>query len=118
MTTTTAAMATKTLQSPSRKTDEFLSRLEVVSRPRAQAQPPIKTVTEPTQETEPKLIPPSAYWADIKARWKIVKREIKDLIVDIKKAIEFIKPYVKKAIDKVQEWINAARKLIAKKPSK
>ena len=58
MTTTTAAMATKTLQSPSRKTDEFLSRLEVVSRPRAQAQPLIKTVTEPTKETEPEIIPP------------------------------------------------------------
>ena len=118
MTTMMMATATETIKSPGRKTEEFLSKVAVVSRPRAQAQPLIKTVTEPTKETEPELIPPSAYWADIKARWKIVKREIKDLIVDIKKAIEFIKPYVKKAIDKVQEWINAARKLIAKKPSK
>ena len=99
MTTTTAAMATKTLQSPSRKTDEFLSKLEVVSRPRAQAQPLIKTVTEPTKETEPELIPPSAYWADIKARWKIVKRELKDLVKDIKKLIDFCTPYVLKGVD-------------------
>jgi len=87
----TTGMAIKTIQSPSKKTEEFLSRVAVVSRPTIQTQPSIKPVTEPTKETEPELIPPSAYWADIKARWKLVKKELKDLVKDIKKAIEFSK---------------------------
>lgn len=99
MTTMMMATATETIKSPGRKTEEFLSKVAVVSRPRAQAQPLIKTVTEPTKETEPELIPPSAYWADIKARWKIVKRELKDLVKDIKKLIDFCTPYVLKGVD-------------------
>ena len=118
MTTITPGMAIKTIQSPGKKTEEFLSRVAVVSRPTIQTQPSIKPVTEPTKETEPELIPPSAYWADIKARWKLVKKELKDLVKDIKKAIEFSKPYVTKAIDKTKELIKSAKTWIEKTQSK
>ena len=111
-------MVTKTIQSPSKKTEEFLSKVTVVSRPRAKPKPIIKTVTEPIKETEPELIPPSAYWADIKARWKLVKKELKDLAEDIKKAIDFSRPYVKKAIDKTKELIKSAKTWIEKTQSK
>ncbi len=113
MITTMMVTATRTIKSPRKKADEFLSKVAVVSRPRVQAQPIIKTVTEPTKETEPELIPPSAYWADIKARWKLVKKELKDLAKDIKKLIDFCIPYVLKAFD----WTKTTFKKIKEKIS-
>ena len=88
MTTMMMATATETIKSPGRKTEEFLSNFEFQQ---------ISEIYE--KETEPELIPPSAYWADIKARWKIVKRELKDLVKDIKKLIDFCTPYVLKGVD-------------------
>ena len=61
------------------------------------------TDTPELKEETPKLISKEEYAQDIKARWKIVVREFKDFMVDVKKLIDFVKPYVVKAVDKVKE---------------
>ena len=61
------------------------------------------TTTSEQKEETPKLISKEEYAQDIKARWKIVAREFKDFMVDVKKLIEFVKPYIVKAVDKVKE---------------
>jgi len=61
------------------------------------------TTTSEQKEETPKLISKEEYAQDIKARWKIVAREFKDFMVDVKKLVDFIKPYVVKAVDKVKE---------------
>jgi len=61
------------------------------------------TITSEQKEETPKLISKEEYAQDIKARWKIVVREFKDFMVDVKKLIDFVKPYVVKAVDKVKE---------------
>ena len=61
------------------------------------------TKTPEVKEETPELISREEYVADIKARWKIVAREFKDFMVDVKKLVDFIKPYIVKAVDKVKE---------------
>jgi len=61
------------------------------------------TITSEQKEETPKLISKEEYAQDIKSRWKIVAREFKDFMVDVKKLVDFIKPYVVKAVDKVKE---------------
>jgi len=108
----TAAMATNTALRPRAKADAFLSKVEVTSRPRVQPKPLPKIVTEPEPKTtfekvsvkvgenEVKVIPFSEYKEDIKTRWKNIHApELKDLGKDIKKGIDFIKPYIIKAIE-------------------
>ena len=51
----------------------------------------------------PKLISRDEYIADIKARWKIFVKETEAFIEDVKKLVDFIKPYVVKVVDKVKE---------------
>jgi len=52
---------------------------------------------------------PNAYafncWEDAKARWEIHKKEFNELIEDIKKLINFLKPLIVDAFNKVKERI-------------
>ena len=114
----TAAMATETTLRPRAKADAFLSKVELISRPRIQPKPIPKPVTEAEPKTtfekvsvkvgdkEVKVIPFSEYKEDIKNRWKQIHApELKDLGKDIKKGIDFTKPYVIKVVDWSKEVI-------------
>ena len=61
------------------------------------------TDTPELKEETPKLISREEYIADIKTRWKIFVKETEAFIEDVKKLVDFIKPYVVKAVDKVKE---------------
>ena len=61
------------------------------------------TDTPELKEETPKLITREEYIADIKIRWKLFVKETEAFIEDVKKLVDFIKPYVVKAVDKVKE---------------
>ena len=61
------------------------------------------TDTPELKEETPKLITREEYIADIKTRWKLFVKETEAFIEDVKKLVDFIKPYVVKAVDKVKE---------------
>jgi hypothetical protein len=61
------------------------------------------TKTPEVKEETPELISREEYVADIKTRWKLFVKETKAFTEDVKKLIDFIKPYVVKAVDKVKE---------------
>ena len=69
------------------------------------------TDTPEQKEETPKLISREEYIEDIKTRWKLFVKETEAFIEDVKKLVDFIKPYVIKAIDKTKEIY---RKLKAK----
>tara|TARA_B100001094_G_scaffold274515_1_gene281560 strand:+ start:700 stop:921 length:222 start_codon:yes stop_codon:yes gene_type:complete len=55
------------------------------------------------KEETPKLITREEYIADIKTRWKLFVTEVEAFTKDVKKLVDFIKPYIVKAIDKTKE---------------
>ena len=61
------------------------------------------TNTPELKEETPKLISREEYIADIKTRWKLFVKETEAFIADVKKLVDFIKPYIVKAVDKVKE---------------
>ena len=61
------------------------------------------TDTPEQKEETPKLISREEYIADIKTRWKLFVEEVEAFIEDIKKLVDFIKPYVVKTVDKTKE---------------
>ena len=61
------------------------------------------TDTPELKEETPKLISREEYIADIKTRWKLFVKEVNAFTEDVRKLIDFIKPYVVKAIDKTKE---------------
>ena len=61
------------------------------------------TKTPEVKEETPKLISREEYIADIKTRWKLFVKETEAFIEDVKKLVDFIKPYIVKAVDKVKE---------------
>ena len=61
------------------------------------------TDTPELKEETPKLITREEYITDIKTRWKIFVKETEAFIEDVKKLVDFIKPYIVKAVDKVKE---------------
>ena len=61
------------------------------------------TDTPELKEETPKLITREEYIADIKIRWKLFVKETEAFIEDVKKLVDFIKPYIVKAVDKVKE---------------
>ena len=61
------------------------------------------TDTTELKEETPKLITKEEYIQDIKTRWKITVKEIKDFAEDVKKLVNFLKPYVIKVIDKTKQ---------------
>ena len=61
------------------------------------------TTTSEQKEETPELISREEYIADIKTRWKLFTKEVNAFTEDVKKLIDFVKPYVVKALDKVKE---------------
>ena len=61
------------------------------------------TKTPEVKEETPELISREEYIADIKTRWKLFVKEVNAFTEDVRKLIDFIKPYVVKAIDKTKE---------------
>ena len=61
------------------------------------------TKTPEVKEETPELISRDEYVADIKIRWKLFVKEVNAFTEDVKKLVDFIKPYVVKAVDKVKE---------------
>ena len=61
------------------------------------------TKTPEVKEETPELISREEYVADIKTRWKLFVKEVNAFTEDVKKLVDFIKPYVVKAVDKVKE---------------
>ena len=55
------------------------------------------------KKESPKLITREEYIQDIKTRWKLFVAEVEAFIEDVKKLVDFIKPYVVKAVNKVKE---------------
>ena len=61
------------------------------------------TKTPEVKEETPELISREEYIADIKTRWKLFVKEVNAFTEDVKKLIDFVKPYIVKALDKVKE---------------
>ena len=61
------------------------------------------TKTPEVKDETPELISREEYIADIKTRWKLFTKEVNAFTEDVKKLIDFVKPYVVKALDKVKE---------------
>ena len=61
------------------------------------------TKTPEVKEETPELISREEYIEDIKTRWKRFVKEINAFTEDVKKLIDFIKPYIVKAVDKVKK---------------
>ena len=61
------------------------------------------TDTPELKEETPKLISREEYIQDIKTRWKLFVQEVEAFTEDVKKLVEFIKPYIVKAVDKTKE---------------
>ena len=92
---TDLAMATNATLSA--KADAFLSKLSTPYRP--MAEPQGRTIPAPTKL---KLLTLEDYKQDIRARWLILQREVNELIIDIKKFIDFATPMVKSTFDKLK----------------
>ena len=78
------------------RTDSFLNKLN-----------PKTIMAELTGRSIPapkklKLLTLKDYKQDIRARWLILQREINELIIDIKKFIDFATPMVKSTFDKLK----------------
>ena len=73
------------------------------------------TDTPELKEETPKLITREEYIADIKTRWKIFVKETEAFIEDVKKLVDFIKPYVVKTVEKTKEIYKSLRKRINNK---
>ena len=89
---TDLAMATNATLSA--RADAFLSKLSTPYRSMAETKE--KTVPDPTKL---KLLTLEDYKQDIRARWLILQREINELIIDIKKLIDFVAPKVRNTYD-------------------
>ena len=97
---TDLAMATNATLSA--KADAFLSKLSTSYRP--MAEPEGKSIAAEPSRSIPapkklKLLTLEDYKQDIRARWLILQREVNELIIDIKKLIDFVAPKVKNTYD-------------------
>ena len=73
------------------------------------------TKTPEVKDETPELISREEYIADIKTRWKLFVKETEAFIEDVKKLVDFIKPYVVKAVDKVKEVYSSLKAKFKKK---
>ena len=78
------------------RTDSFLNKLN-----------PQTIMAEPKKSSIPapkklKLLTLEDYKQDIRARWLILQREFNELIIDIKKLIDFVTPMVRGTFDKLK----------------
>ena len=72
------------------------------------------TDTPELKEETPKLITREEYIADIKTRWKLFVTEVEAFTEDIKKLVDFIKPYIVKAVDKTKEIYDSLKARLKK----
>ena len=61
------------------------------------------TDTPELKEETPKLITREEYIQDIKTRVNLFKKEFNAFVEDVKKLVDFLKPYVVKTVDTVKE---------------
>tara|TARA_B100000902_G_scaffold385281_1_gene426442 strand:+ start:595 stop:819 length:225 start_codon:yes stop_codon:yes gene_type:complete len=61
------------------------------------------TDTPEQKEETPKLITREEYIQDIKTRVNLFKKEFNAFVEDVKKLVDFLKPYVVKTVDTVKE---------------
>jgi len=61
------------------------------------------TDTPELKEETPKLITREEYIQDIKNRVNLFKKEFNAFVEDVKKLVDFLKPYVVKTVDTVKE---------------
>ena len=71
--------------------------------------------TPEVKEETPELISREEYIADIKTRWKLFVKEVNAFTEDVKKLIDFIKPYIVKAVDKIKEIYGQVKAKFKKK---
>ena len=72
------------------------------------------TKTQEVKEETPELISREEYIADIKTRWKLFVKEVNAFTEDVKKLIDFIKPYIVKAVDKTKEIYKTLKAMFKK----
>jgi len=72
------------------------------------------TKTPEVKEETPELISREEYIADIKTRWKLFVKEVNAFTEDVKKLIEFIKPYIVKTIDVIKTTFNKIKAKFSK----
>ena len=72
------------------------------------------TKTPEVKEETPELISREEYIADIKTRWKLFVKEVNAFTEDVKKLVDFLKPYIVKAIDKTKEIYKSLKQKIKK----
>ena len=75
------------------RTNAFLNQLNPQT---IMAEPKEKSIPAPTKL---KLLTLEDYKQDIRARWLILQREFNELIIDIKKLVDFVTPMVKNTFD-------------------
>jgi len=61
------------------------------------------TKTPEVKDETPKLISREEYIEDIKTRWKLFVKEVEDFVEDVKKLVNFIKPYIVSAVNKTKQ---------------
>ena len=66
---------------------------------KAVSTPPIKSTTPTVNRPEKPNLSLEDYKADFKVRWEIHSYEVNELVSDMKKAVVFTAPYVKKAVN-------------------
>ena len=78
------------------RTDSFLNKLNPQT---IMAEPKSRSIPAPKKL---KLLTLEDYKQDIRARWLILQREIIELIIDIKKLVDFVTPIVRDTFDKLK----------------
>ena len=78
------------------RTNAFLNQLKPQT---IMAESKGKSIPAPTKL---KLLTLEDYKQDIRARWLILQREFNELIIDIKKLIDFVTPMVRDTFDKLK----------------
>ena len=61
------------------------------------------TKTPEVKDETPKLISREEYIEDIKTRCKLFVKEVEDFVEDVKKLVNFIKPYIVSAVNKTKQ---------------
>tara|TARA_R100000664_G_C2758222_1_gene146937 strand:- start:4228 stop:4506 length:279 start_codon:yes stop_codon:yes gene_type:complete len=69
-----------------------------------------QTKTPPAPPRKIKLLTFEDYKRDIRNRWMLFQREVHELIVDIKKLIDFLSPIVKENFNKIKNLFTKEKK--------
>tara|TARA_R100000781_G_scaffold52833_1_gene34580 strand:- start:157 stop:438 length:282 start_codon:yes stop_codon:yes gene_type:complete len=69
-----------------------------------------QTKTSPAPPRKIKLLTFEDYKRDIRDRWLLFQGEVHDLIVDIKKLIDFLSPIVKENFNKIKNLFTKEKK--------